>query len=302
MLMNNSFSQTKPNKDTLKSILLQESLIDKTATLPHLEKLPNESFASDIYFGTGISKPGEISCGIPFDFLVYPLIANRLRNKLGNGHIHHLIADNHALLNQLDIKTVKKVASNYRKAIEDMVARIGINDYHVYLSSEISTDNNYKQLLERANKIDFATAYAKLEAMDIHYFYKTRDVLLKLGWKFKGDSNFDESVFDEQYKKAFGNNIVPIYTASGKKFINGINDAVPYTLSKNDVNVRLLIAKDEDILKKVSAQKCSEQTMKMLQNHYNGIVRLFESATERVPVTFQTTWEKINYINQFITN
>lgn len=290
------------NKETLRSILLQESLIDKSATLPHLDKLTGEAVVKDIYFGTGISKPGEISCGIPFDFLLYPLIANKLRNKLGDGHIYHLIADNHALLNKFDIKTVKKVASNYRKTIEDVVDKMGISNYHIFLSSEISTDKYYKKLFEIVDKIDFSTEYAKLEATDIHYFYKTRDVLLKLGWKFKGESNFDESFFDEQYKKAFGNNIIPIYTASGKKFINGINDAVPYTLSKNDINVRLLISKDEDILKKIAEQKCSEQTMKMLQNHYNGIVRLFESATERVPAAFQTTWEKVDYVNKFISN
>ncbi len=300
--MNNNSNQERSNRDTLKSILLQESLIDKNASLPHLEKLRNESSIKDIYFGTGISNPVEISCGIPFDILSLLLLANRIRNKLGNGHIHHLIADNHALLNRFDIKTVKKIASEYRKVIEDIVDKIGIGNYHVYLSSEISTDKYYKDLLAKGNATDFENEYAKLEATDIQYFYKTRETLLKLGWKFKGNSNFDEGFFDQQYSNVFGDNMVPIYTASGKKFINGVNDAVPYTLSKKDRNVRLIISKDEDILKKIAQQDCSDQTMKTLQNHYNGIVRLFESATTKVPDTHQSTWQKINYINQFITN
>ena len=298
--------QGKPNPETSKEILgrvlMQESLIDKNATIPSLHRLAHDAKLTDIYFGTGISNTKEISVGIPFDFLVYPLVANKIRNKIGNGHIHHLIADNHALLNNFDDKTVKKVASDYRKTVEDITDKIGIKNYHIYLSSEVSTDKNYKNLLERVADSSFENKYAKYEAADVEYFRKTRDVLLKLGWKFKGESKFDESVFDKQYSSVFGENIFPIYTACGKRFTDTHYDIVPYTLSKDDIGIRLVISKNEDVLKKVAAQNCSYQTINMLQNHYKSLIRLFEEATERIPNRFKTTWDKVQQITKFITN
>jgi hypothetical protein len=290
-----------PSKVTLKKVLIQESLVDKDATMPLVERLSEEVKIQDIYFGTGISNPNEISSGIPFDFLVYPLIANKIRNKLGSGHIHHLIADNHALLNNFDAKVVKRVASSYRTVVEDIAYKIGVKNYHVYLSSEISTDNNYRNLLEKVEKSSFSSTYAKYEATDIEYFRQTRNVLLKLGWKFKGNSNFDESKFDEQYANVFGDNIVSIYTVCGKRFSNNYQNVVPYTLSKNDIQIRFVISKDEDVIKKITDQKCSPQVFNMLKNHYSSLIRLFEETTGKIPQTAKTTWEKVQFINNFLT-
>ncbi|MBK6965063.1 MAG: hypothetical protein IPH20_14270 [Bacteroidales bacterium] len=55
-------------KSILFKALLQEGLIDKKATLPILETIDDKANLEDIYFGTGISNPHELTAGIPFDF------------------------------------------------------------------------------------------------------------------------------------------------------------------------------------------------------------------------------------------
>lgn len=288
-------------KKILQSAIMQESLINKKATIKKIDALSDDINIGDIYFGTGVCNPSELSCGIPFDTLLYPLIANKLRNKLNkSGHVHHLVADNHAHINNFAGSDIKRISSIYRNTLEQIVSKLGIENYHIYLSSEIATDNNYKAILDRVKDFNFPNQYSKFEATDIEYFHTTRDVLLKLGWKFNGASNFDESNFDAEYEKAFGNNIVPIYTSCGKKFTDTGFDSVPYTVTLKEKNVRILIDKDENIPLKVSLQKCTTTTLKMLENHYKAVIRLLEELLGRLPINY-TIWEKLQYVNQLIT-
>lgn len=294
-------STNNSKKSILRKALLQESLVDKKTTLPIIDTIDENANLDDIYFGTGISNPLELTTGIPFDFLVYPLLANKLRNRLGSGHIHHLIADNHALINKFDQRTIRKVATDYRTVVENVIDRMGILNYHTYLSSEVSTDRNYKNLLQRISSTRLNSEYARFEAADIQYFLETRDTLIKLGWKFSGESKFDELRFDAEYKEVFGNQLMSIYTASGKKFSDKGPNAVPYTLSKSDEHIRFIIDKNEDIVKKVASQTCSVQTVNALKNHYTAIVRLFEASIHRIPTSAKTVWEKLQHINTFLT-
>ena len=293
---------SESSKTRLKRMLMQERLVDKNASMPALESLKDDINLSDVYFGTGLANAKEITSGIPFDFLVYPLLARKIRNNLGNGHIHHLIADKHALLNKFEEDAIRVRAQECRKMMESIAYNIGIENYHIYFSSEISNDASYKVLLDKIDASSFSNRYAMFESVDIEYFHQTRQVILKLGWKFNGESSFDERSFDRQYSNFYGDKIIPIYTPAGKRFTNTNFDTVPYMLSKEDINFRLVISKDEDVLNKVKSLTCSKETMQMCINHYKAIIRLFEEATYKIPAGFNSIWEKIQFIIQFITN
>lgn len=295
------YQLVKSTKELLKNLVMQQSLIEKTATVSSIELMSDDVNVNNIFLGTGVSNPQELSQGLPFDFLMYPLVAAKIQKTLGECHIHHLIADSHAMLNNFSKREIRKVAINYRKIIEDIVGNLNVENYHIYLSSEVATDKNYLTLLEHIKDSNFANEYSRFEAADVEYFHLTRDALLKLGWKFKGESKYDEVSFDTDYNKRFGNSVFSIYTTCGKRFDDKKPNAVPYTLYKAEMDLRIIINKDEDVLKKVTSQKCSIQTKQMLENHYKGLIRLFEDMYNKVPDNFKTTWEKIQFINQFIT-
>lgn len=286
----------------LQALLEQETLIDKTATFESFKNFENQSIRGHIFFGTGISRPGEIATELPMDFLIYPLVALKVRAAVPGSHIHHLVADEHALLNQFDEKTCRRAGKAFRKKFENVVDALGIENYHVYLASEIATDNKYKKILCLLNTKQFSSSYARLEAADIRYFFETRNIGYKLSWKFKNNGRLDEMSFDDQYQSVFGKNIINIYTSSGRKFTDGMNEAVPYTVSTDDSEKRLIISGVEDIVKKVQAQHCSEQTLSSLQKHYKSLVRLYETTIKRLPQNAVSTWEKMNQINQIISN
>lgn len=285
----------------LKRIIMQEPLIDRKSTLHSIEGIPDNIDNFNIFFGTGISNPNGLSIGVPFDFLLYPLLAAKLQKKLTNCEIHHLIADNHALINNANKKDIRKLAASFRKSVEDIVNNLGIENYHIYLASEIATDTTYKKLFESLNVVNNENEYFRFEATDIEYFHRTRNVQLKLGWKFKGNGNRDENIFDKTYTKNFGHGVFSVYTSSGKRFDDKKPNAVPYTLYQSEINNRIIIDKNEDVLQKVKSQNCSDQTINMLKKHYSAIVRLFCEVCRRVPDSFGTIWDKLQYINQFIT-
>ena len=103
------------------------------------------------------------------------------------------------------------------------------------------------------------------------------------------------------YQNEFGNNIIPIYTACGKRFNDKMPNTVPYTLYASEINTRIVIDSNENVIEKLRATNCSKDTINMLQNHYNGIVRLFEEATQKIPRDYQTVWEKVQYIISLLT-
>lgn len=298
----NSQNRGNAPKGSIGACLLQESLIEKTPTLKSLMQLEGVEIGRHIFIGTGISRPGEMASELPLDFLVYPLIARRIQEVIGGCHIHHLVADAHATLNQFNLRDAIRTGTSFRRKYEHVADRLAIENYHVYLSSEITIDNKYQQLYQHAVTAEFTNEYARREAVDIRYFVETRGIGLKLGWTFKQRGKLDEQVFDQAYQQVFGKDILNIYTASGKKFEDGPNEAVPYTITGNDKDIRLILTPTEDIVFKVGLQDCGDQTMNAIHNHYRAVVRLYEKVIGRLPEGFKNVWEKLNYINQFITN
>lgn len=293
-------SQTEKSiKELLQATVMQQSLIDKKATLAGLDKMPPDVTINDIFFGTGISNPQSLTQGVPFDFLLYPLIAAKIQRAIGLPHIHHLIADKHALINKFDAKDVRKTATHIRMQMEDIVSNLNIDNYHIYLSSEVATDRNYQALLDKVKGMPFANEYAWQEAVDVEYFHVTRNVLVKLGWKFAGNSNFGEDSFDREHNLSFGTNVIPVYTASGKRFDDLKPNTVPYTLYPDEMPFRIIIDRNERVVEKKNMQICKPETVNMLENTYRPMVRLFEEIVTKMPAG--NTWEKMQYIIEFLT-
>jgi len=224
----------KATRELLKSIIMQQSLIEKKSSIASIEMMPDDTEVKNIFLGTGISKLDELTQAVPFDFLVFPLVAAKIQKNIGDCHIHHLIADNHASINNLCKKDIKKVAANYRKTVEDIIGNMDIENYHVYLASEISTDSNYQLLLDKILSSNFSNEYSRFEATDVEYFHRTRKVSLKLGWKFNGEGKYDETSFDNDYKNCFGRNVYSIYTVCGKRF----DDKNPIRFHIQSINLK----------------------------------------------------------------
>lgn len=286
--------------------IMQEPLIYKPESLKSILRIPENVDDHSIYYGTGISKPsihsgqeGELTAGIPLDILIYILIAAKL-NEVLNKPIHHLLADNHALLNLHKREQVSKVVYSYRNNICNYVNNLKIDDYHVYLASDVATNKQYKAITNTYEKSSFNDAYSHKESSDTEHFTTTRGPLIKLGWKFPGHSSKDEVSFDSQYEEVMGRVLPAIYVHAGKRLNDKKPNAVPYTIYQDELSERFLLSPDEDIKGKIEHAKCSKQTLKAAEKHYKRLIRLFEEVVTEVPRGL-STWAKLQYIIDFTT-
>jgi len=284
------------SKDDLKRILNQERLVDKRNTSRAINEFQNSKTNANIYYGTGLASKNELTVGVPFDFLMMPLMAEKIRRRLGKKNIYHIIADTHAVGNGFSEEKVRILARDQKRQIEDIIEKIGISNYYTFLASEIGTDRLHNELVKKTLGSSIGNSYASIEAADIEYFRITRNVGIKIGWALNSLGKFDETFFDKQYKDVFGNLILPIYTRSGKRLDNKKPNAVPYTIFKEDEKFRFIIKEQEDALTKVNESNCDIHTISMLKKHYSALVRLFVEITDFDIDRKLNVWDKITEI------
>jgi hypothetical protein len=281
--------------------LLEHPLVNKEKSLTFLPLSDDRLLSRNIFFGTGLSNPINLTIGIPLDFLVFPLMANKVCKIYGYKAVFHFIADKHSSINGFSSEAIKNMAKRYQRKVEDIVDLLGIDNYHVVRASSFSEDRLYEQLITTARNSGIEDMYAINEAADIEYFRVNRSTDLKISWSLEGNNaKKDETYFDRIYEGIFGQTLKSLYLKPGKRLDDKRVNATPYTVWNSDKHLRFIIDKGEDTEKKIRDASCSEHTKLSIEIHYKNVLNLFESTVGNRSFTGINTWQRLNSLIDFL--
>ena len=152
----------------------------------------------NIFLGTGIATPTQLSRAVPFDTLSFLLSAEFIKRKIPKAQVFLFIADQHAwLANNFDIAKSKKITQLQLKTFTQIISSLKLKDWHIFLASQLFPNTK-------------PASYETLETRDVTHFIRNHQIGIKIGWKFS-DSHHktDEAHFDE------GLNITSLFTKPG---------------------------------------------------------------------------------------
>lgn len=154
----------------------------------------------NVFIGTGICNPTQLSQAIPFDALGFLLSAEFIKRLIiPKSHIFLLIADQHAwLANHFNKHQAQKIARLQFKTFSQIISSLQLKNWHVFLASKL-----FPQALP--------ASYEALEIRDVNHFISHHQIGIKIGWKFGSGRNHktDEAHFDQNL------NIVSVFTKPG---------------------------------------------------------------------------------------
>ncbi len=159
-----------------------------------------DSFHPNIFIGTGICTPAQLSQAIPLDALGFILSAEFIKRQIPQAQVFLFIADQHAwLANNFDKNQSQKIAQLQLKTFTKIIKSLHLTNWHILLASK---------LFPKA----LPASYETLETRDVNHFINHHQVGIKIGWKFSSGNQShktDEVHFDQ------GLNITSIFTKPG---------------------------------------------------------------------------------------
>lgn len=222
----------------------------------------------NIFIGTGIATPNELSQEIPFDVLGFLLSAEFIKRQISNSKVFLLIADQHAwLANKFPKSNSNQIALNQKLTFGKVISRLKLLDWHISLASE---------LFPQAEP----DSYENLETRDVSHFFNNQSTGIKMGWKFvtkdkthkTDEAHFDQNL-DFDIRSIF---IKPGVTLDPTKPFES-----PYICT--NPSKRILLSKNENVVKKMSLRSATGNQRQAVQNQLKRITILFEQVVESLP-------------------
>jgi hypothetical protein len=197
-----------------------------------------------IFLGFGLTTRHGVSVGrLPFDSLAMVMVAEAERRKRGAEKVMHLIADEHAMVNDFaEADTIDRAASAVERELRDVVAAFGYEHYEVFRASAIDDDAHLELLLLATQRC--RDPYAAQQAADVEWARRTFGATVKIGWVMDPRPNspargFDERYFDQVYSDLFGAAVTAIYCYPGRTLDPDLPRASPYTLLPGQLRLSL---------------------------------------------------------------
>lgn len=284
----NSAAGIVTNSD-LEKLIVQDPLIE---TAPSLNGVKDLILPTSTYFGVGLcngSEHPQLSVGLPIDVLSMILLSELLGQRK-----YILIADTHAKTNGFSDEDVAETASRQRNILNKLIDNLGLNNWEVMLASDIDASPSYTAIF---NSFDEHNLYFKREITDMMWFFREKDVHLKVGWALNGSRNTDEVSFDRKFRDVFGAAMSFIYTVSGKTFNPKKIRASPYFCESPET--RILLDSGENVQAKLdyALQIFGKEAVNSVNGYktlLKGIVRLYDRVieqTEKMPIE-----QKVQYV------
>lgn len=223
----------------------------------------------NIFLGGGIATKTQISQAVPFDLVGFMLTAEQLR-RTTRGHVHMLIADQHAwLANNLNQTQATRAANRLFDMTTHIIHNFGFANWHTHLASQIFPNA-------------VIASYEALESHDITHFVDHHQVGIKLGWTFspKEKGITDEAHFDQLHS------LPTILIKPGLTNDPNKPHESPYICTNPSQRITL----DKPINWDISLR---------VQNHLRNICSLFESIIQPFPAKTPLS-TKIQQIIQII--
>ena len=270
----------------LERLIVQYPLIE---TAPSLNGVKDLILPTSTYFGVGLcngSEHPQLSIGLPIDVLSMILLSELLGQRK-----YILIADTHAKTNGFSDEDVAETALKQMNILTHLIDNLGLNNWEMMLASDIDTSPSYTAIF---NSFEEHNLYFKREITDMMWFFREKDVHLKVGWALNGSRNTDEVSFDRKFKDVFGATISFIYTISGRTFNPKKIRASPYFCESSET--RILLNSDENVQAKIdyALDTFGEDAVNCYKNLLKGIVRLYETVVEligKMPIE-----QKVQYV------
>ncbi len=267
----------------MERFIRSESLVHTEPTLKGLRNsLISGKSNTSLFFGCGLTTPKAPSIGLPFDALIFVLIAEKLRRKLKLENIYCHIADTHALSNKFCDKERIIMMANHYKAIFQNIAKVSGIPLEVRMSSEFDTTIKYKEIFDSINTDK--GEYMQRELTDILWYRETCNVHLKLGWLLQPKNNgngFDERVFDKEFCNQCDDKMSFAYTVPGKTLDVKRSKVSPYVSISSES--RILFDKHENVfvkLKKVALRRGGSKKITEINKHFSSIIRLWNDVSK----------------------
>ncbi|MEK7111048.1 MAG: hypothetical protein AAB856_00480 [Patescibacteria group bacterium] len=222
----------------------------------------------NIFIGTGIATPNELSQEIPFDVLGFLLSAEFIKRQIPNSKVFLLIADQHAwLANKFPESNSNQIALNQKLTFGKVISRLKLLDWHISLASE---------LFPQAEP----DSYENMETRDVFHFFNNQNTGIKMGWKFvtkdkthkTDEAHFDQNL-DFDIRSIF---IKPGVTLDPTKPFES-----PYICT--NPSKRVLLSKNENVVKKLDSRSTTGNQRQAVQNQLKRITILFEQIVEQLP-------------------
>lgn len=218
-----------------------------------------------LYFGIGLGIDREFSYELPFDVVLTILAAEKIKRELELRGIDVLIADENTKMANRYSLGIDELADIRRDQILSICRNLGLENWKVYLASEIAKTPEYQEIL--SSLPFFRNQYLLMELADMEWFRRIKGTDIKLGWTSSA-TDHDERWFDSNYRRSIGTRMTFPYTEAGRT-VRG-NAAPPY-LHLDDSRDRLLIREGEEIERKFRRMPPA------VQKFYGHLTNLFAS-------------------------
>ncbi len=270
------------------AVIAQEPLFETRPSREALRLARPPGRPRAVLVGIGLCTDSEVSESLPLDVLGMLLPAEALRKAVGGDVVVALIADQHALSNNLHAPRVRRRAEATAELLVRLRERLGLQALQPVLASSFHFSREYQALLDQVadRAPDEEHAYFKKEVADVEYMHLLFGSVLKVGWTISSAKahrpKHDEVAFDRRFRAWMGNHITFAYTSAGRALDDEQPKASPYLAV--DPQTRLCLEPDEDVYAKLAWAKAagsvSAQTIRGVRNHVKAVTRTYSQQIE----------------------
>ena len=259
------------SKEDLARFITQEPLVETNLSLAGISNILE---VNALYFGVGLCNGVPmLSAGLPIDVLSMVLSGEQIDVPK-----HILVADNHATTNGFDTHSVDQLAGQYQETLQRAIENLGFSGWQVARASKIDQTPTYMELLRA---IEASHDYIRRELADMRWFNREHDVNLKVGWALNGSKNSDETSFDQEFQRQFGDPLGFIYVVPGRTFDPKRLRSAPYFCTNPEE--RILLQADEDVANKIASaqEQFGEPATRPYEKFLSQVIRLYDKTVER---------------------
>jgi hypothetical protein len=251
-----------------------------------------ENKGKNIFFGIGLMTSSALSEAVPFDVLAMFFLAELIRKIVEAEKVFVLVADQHAITNQLlPLEKIQEITQNTLATIASINQAFDLNHFEVIQTTPLNFDERIKTIYR--NLPNITNDYLKHEIADTLWLQKHHGVGIKLGWAMSTEQavqGHDERFFDAQIAQ-FSAEMAFIHAKPGRTGRPERQRVSPYVSVAGEE--RLLLRPDEDVISKMRRWRSdtTNVAVKPLLRHVSQIIRLHDRLF--VPVGQMSLEEKV---------
>lgn len=264
--------------DDARRAVQQSGLLLTRPSLAGLEQASPGGRPGAVFMGVGLCSATQVSRALPFDLLGMLVPAELLRRAVGARALVVLVADRHALSN--DLSNVEEFqlrarAREAREVIAGIGAALDMSSLQLLSGSDLHDSDDHRQVLAsvRARATGGPHPYYVREVADVECLRRRYGGLVKVGWSVGAGGRRDEQSFDRCYRAWIGRAVPFVYCRAGRTLDDRRPKASPYVAT--DLEHRICLRPDEDPLAKIERARgrASDVTIRGVRKHLKLVAR-----------------------------